>query len=90
MGILRTYEDGYVLQRNRYNQIELIVMQTHELIKKNMVGYIRDGYFYVLCWENDNYYKVPFARNKLWFDALTSDPEYIAIRELPQIYVITV
>ena len=84
--LIKNYDGTLVLRPGRWNQMETKVMPLHNLISKEMLGWVKTNIYWVLIWD-DKYFKVPFARNRLWFDALTGDPEFIAIRELPQIYL---
>ena len=85
--LIKDYDGTLVLRPGRWNQMETKVMPLHNLIHKEMLGWVRTNIYWILIWDNEKYFKVPFARNKLWFMALTSEPEFIAIRELDQIYL---
>ena len=89
MGVFKEYNDGLVVATQRYNQIQPKTIQLHELIQKKMVGYTRVALrYWVVYWESDRYFKSFFAKNDVWFNALTSDLQYAIIKELPQIYLI--
>lgn len=88
MGILKSYPDGLVLPTGRYRQFETKVMLIPDLLKKKLKGYVKDGIYWIIYLEENKYYKVPFARNTLWFKALASEPEFVSIGKLPQIYLI--
>jgi len=87
-GILKKYPDGWIFPVGRYNQFETRAVLLSELLKKELVGYVKDGIYWMIYWEDDQYYRAPFAKNYWWFKALTSEPEFQALGELPQIYLI--
>jgi len=88
MGILKKYDDGFVLPLIRYRQMEMRFIQLHDLFKFKIIGYINDGYYFLLAVDKDNYFKIPFARNKKWFEALMTEEMFVPLRDIPQIYVI--
>ena len=89
MGILKEYEDGFVIPALRFNQIENRNIQLHFLMQKKMVGYvIINGAYIIVFWENERYYKSLFAKNRMWFDALAAEPQFQCVKSLPQIVVI--
>ena len=85
--LIKNYDGTLVLRPGRWEQMEVRAMPLHDLINKEMLGWVKTNIYWVLIWHNERYFKVPFARNKLWFMALTSDPEFAPIRELSQIYI---
>ena len=89
LGILKKYEDGYVLPVIRFKQIPRVALTTRAVLNKEAIGYIVVGdFFWVLYRENDNYFRMLFAKNILWWRALTNEPEYACIAALPQVYLI--
>jgi len=85
--LIKDYDGTLVLRPGRWTQIEDKIIPLHELIRKEMLGWVKTNIYWVLIWDNERYFKVPFARNRLWFMALTSEPEFISIRKLKQIYL---
>jgi len=88
MSIIKTYTDGMVIPAGRYNQFEEKNIPIYYLLKKQLIGYVNIGRIFVIYFENERYYRCFFAKNKLWFDALTAEPEYNCIKELSQFIII--
>lgn len=84
----KNYGKDLVLAANRYNQIEIKHLMPYSLLKKELIGYVNEGLHWIIYREGDRLYKTFFAKNNLWFRALTSEPEFLSIQELPQIYLI--
>ena len=74
----------------RFYQLKSVRKTPYDLIGLNIGGWVvTDHGFWLVCLEDESgaFIRIPFAPNKAWFDALTSQPPYDAIRDLPQIYV---
>ena len=72
-----------------WRQLEVRHHFPFDLLKKNIKGYVDDGSaIWLLYEEAGRWIRVPFARNRKWFEAMVSEPEMVAFRELPQIYVV--
>ena len=89
MGILKNYNDGMVVSEQRFNQIQNKWTMICDLLSKKLIGYVvYRNLYWIVFWEDERYWKTPFARNREWFNALTSNVEFHCIRNLPQIYII--
>jgi len=89
MGIIKNYKDGLVVAAVRYNQFTPRNLSPYELLNKKLIGYVfLNGMYFVVFWDNDKYYRSFFAKNVLWFEALTSEPQFACIKELPQLLLI--
>ena len=88
MGILKKYDDGFVVARDRYLQFPIKKIQFVKLLKMRMLGYVGESGYWVICYDDSKYFRVPFARNDVWFKALTSEPEFASIGALPQVVLI--
>ena len=84
----KKYGEDIVLAAGRYNQITVKNSLPHCLLKKDLIGYVNIGLHWIVYREEGKLFKSFFAKNSLWFKALTSEPEFTAIKELPQIYLI--
>jgi len=91
VGFIKRKGTILALSPEKFLQMEARYISLYLLIKKNIFGYCATstGQYWVLCKEKDGkYFRVPFAKNHLWFKALTAEFEYRFIKELPQIYII--
>ncbi len=88
MGILKKYNDGYVLPAIRYRQFVPKSVQMHKLITMRMIGWVRDNGYWIICREDERYIKVFFAPNDVWFRALCTIPVLAVVKDLPQITLI--
>jgi hypothetical protein len=88
LGILKEYPDGYVLPEKRYNQIKPKTVQPYQLLSRDLIGYVWNNGCWIIYREEDQYYKSFFAKNMLWFNAMTTGSQFALIGKLPQIYVI--
>ena len=70
-----------------FDQLEVRHHLPFELLRKNLVGYVCFNMVWILYKEEELLIRVPFARNRLWFRAIVSDPEFSAVSKLPQIYI---
>lgn len=89
LGIIKFKGGVYTLAPHRFNQIPMKTYIPWVLLKKKILGYcVVNRVYWLLIQEIDNSYsKIPFARNELWFKAMTSEPEFVAIANLNQIYI---
>lgn len=87
--MIRRKGNSLVLSSDVFDQLEVRYHFPFEVLKKNLVGYAYLGVVYLLYEEDKALIKVPFARNRLWFKAIASDPEFSALSKLPQIYVVS-
>ena len=71
-----------------FNQLEVKVLFPIDLLKKKVLGYTNVGIICVLYEEGGKIVKVPFAKNRKWFQAMVSEPEWAALASIPQIYVV--
>lgn len=71
-----------------FRQLEIKRHFPYEVLSKKILGYISLGVIWLIYEERDKLIKVPFARNRKWFDAIVSDVEFAVIGRLPQIYVV--
>lgn len=89
LGILKKYDDGYVLPEKRWLQIRHKLLLPHQAVLKELVGYVKIGANYWLLYrESEEYFKSFFAKNSLWWNAIINEPEYVVIGKLKQVYVI--
>ena len=77
-----------VMAPGAFKQLEIRRLFPFDLLKKKIVGYADLGVIWVLFEEGESIVKVPFARNRKWFDAIMSEPEFSALGGLRQIYII--
>lgn len=89
IGLIKMKGHSPCIAPGRFYQIEAVKITPYDAIRLNIGGYaVTDKGFWLICREDaGNFIRVPFAPNKVWFEALTSSPPYDAIRELPQIFV---
>jgi len=71
-----------------FSQLESKFHFPFDLMRKRILGYVNLGVIWILYEEEEQIIKVPFARNKKWFEAIISEPEFAALRNLKHIYVI--
>jgi hypothetical protein len=93
MGIMKRMADGYTLPDGRFEQLPRRMLPFFYLVTRTkMCGWsLKGGIYWIICKgdpDKDPYYKVPFAHNELWFRALTEMPEFAAIAELPQVFLV--
>ena len=88
-GLIKMKGDAYTISPERFEQIPVECAQPIELLKREMLGYVGSGgWHWIICSLGEGKYcRVPFARNRLWFQALTSEFEFKCIGALPQIFV---
>lgn len=89
-GIIKKLGQTTTIPRGRFDQFAIMIVPPHEFLKQKMIGYVDDGTFWLICHDEkaEMFIRIPFARNRVWFDALTSEVEFFCIRALPQIYLI--
>lgn len=80
----------WTVSPERFNQMQSRSVQPWYLRKIELIGYCVDlnGVYWLISETKDGYVKVQFAKNRYWFDAFTSEIEFLFIRDLPQIYVV--
>ena len=88
LGLIKQKGGVFALSPERFCQIPVKHLQPYDILRKEMLGYAISGFYWVIAKDDENYVRVPFARNEFWFKALTSDVEYSCIARLPQIYII--
>jgi len=79
--------NSLVIAPGTFDQLEVKSLFPFDLMKKKVVGYINLDRIWVLYEEDEKIIKVPFARNILWFRAMVSEPEFAALKQVPQIYI---
>ncbi len=77
-----------VMAPGTFQQLEIKHHFPFDLLKKKIIGYISLGMIWILYEEKESIIRTPFARNRKWFKAITSDPEFAVLARLPQIYVV--
>lgn len=88
LGIMKYLGGSLTITAGRFNQLEIKRVTPHTLLKMKMAGYVYSNIVWVICKSGENtFVRVPFAKNKLWFDAFTSEVEFASIKELPQIFI---
>lgn len=70
-----------------FAQLEKRYLFPFDLMKKKVLGYVCADIIWMLYEEEGKLVKVPFARNIAWLVAILSEPEYLALRKVPQIYL---
>ena len=79
--------NSLVIAPGVFAQLEVNQLFPFDLMKKKIIGYVNSDMIWVLYEEDEKLIKVPFARNKLWLRAIVSEPEFAALKQMPQIYV---
>ena len=87
--MIRRKGNNLVLTSDIFDQLEVRHHFPFEVLKKNPIGYVYLDMVYLLYEEEKALIRVPFARNRLWFKAIASDPGFSALSKLPQIYVVS-
>lgn len=89
LGLLKMKGETLTLAPHRFDQMQAKYYLAWVLLKKQILGYaVINGWYWLIVRDSEGVYvKVPFARNEVWFRALTSDPEFMSIAQLPQIYI---
>lgn len=89
LGLAKYKGEALTMTRVRFEQIQIRNLQPYVLLKTNMISYAIFGIFWVLFKDDKGgFFRVPFAKNKLWFDAMASEIEFSSIAELPQVYIV--
>ena len=87
-GIIKTKGECLTLHPNRFAQMKTKYYQPWKIAQTPLVGYANiNGFYWLIAKEDEDFIRVPFAKNEAWFDALTSDMDWIFIKRLPQIYI---
>lgn len=84
----KNYGEDLVMAANRYHQIEVKNLMPYHLVKTEMVAYVNDSSYWVIYRKGNLIFRSFFAKNGLWFKALSSELEFGPIKELPQMYLI--
>lgn len=81
--------DTPCLAPERFLPMEVKRLMPFEIIKKDILGWANwNGIYWLIIREGDGkYIRVPFAKNKKWFDAMLSEIEFAPISELCQIFI---
>ena len=91
LGLIKIKGDVLSIAPERFNQMETKYYQPWKFLKLQILGYVViDGFYCLIAKEGEKHLKIPFARNKDWFKALISEPEFNFIQDLPQIYITSV
>jgi len=77
-----------VMAPGTFQQLEVKHHFPFDLMKKKVLGYVNMEKVWVLYEEDGKIIKAAFARNMRWFGAMVSDPEFTALRQVPQIYIV--
>jgi hypothetical protein len=85
--MIKNREGSYYLTEGIFRQIEAKYHFPYELLNKKLLGYVLRNIVWIIYKENEAFIKVPFARNRVWFKAMLTDPELCAMAKLPQIYI---
>lgn len=87
--MIRRKGNSLVLTKDIFGQLETRYHFPFEMLKKNPIGYVCLDIVYLLYEDERALIKVPFARNRLWFRAMVSEPEFAVLAKLPQVYVVS-
>lgn len=79
--------NSLVIAPSTFDQLETRSLFPFDLMKKKVIGYINLNIIWVLYEEDEKIIKVPFARSILWFRVIASEPEFMALKQVPQIYI---
>ena len=71
-----------------FSQLEVKHLFPFDLMRKEIVGFADYGIIWIIYKEEENFIRVPFARNRKWFIAMTSEPEMAILGRVKQIYVV--
>lgn len=77
-----------VISPGVFKQLESRFHFPFEVMKKDVIGYVCTDMVWLLYREGEALIRTPFARNRLWFKAIISCPEFAALTRLPQIYLV--
>lgn len=87
-GLIGQAEDVRTLRGGHFSQIETKNKQIYDIINLNVLGRVVHPTGIWLVYKiGDLYFKTYFAKNQLWFDAITSDPQLIYLRGIEQLYL---
>ena len=87
--LIRRRGNNQVLSADIFSQLETRHHFPFEVLSKKLVGFVCVNMIYLLYEDGPTLIKVPFARNRLWFRAIISDPGFSALSQLPQVYVVS-
>lgn len=88
-GLIRMKKDLPIIAPERFNQLKTVYLNPYTLLKMEVLGYaVPSEVYWVICkLAEGKYVKIPFAKNRQWFEALTSEVAFAFVAKLPQIYV---
>ena len=93
MGLIKMKGDSYALAPERFFQMRIAIRVHSNIILDKWLGYVnmpddlQCQYWLIMKTKNKGYLRYPFAKNHKWWDAITSEPQFSAIADLPQIYI---
>lgn len=77
-----------VFARHVFNQFEMEYRFPHDLLGEKLLGYVNYGCVWVIYEKDSKIYKVPFAKNRAFFNCIVSALGLEMIGNLPQIYIV--
>ena len=77
-----------VFARHVFVQFEREFRFPHDLLGEELLGYVDYGCIWVIYEKDRKIYKVPFAKNREFFNCIVSALGLELIRSLPQIYIV--
>lgn len=87
--MIRRRGNSLVLSEDIFKQLETRHHFPFELLNKDLAGYVYHGVVYIIYREREALIRVPFARNRLWYRAIMSDPGFSVLSRLSQIYIVS-
>ena len=89
-GLFKQKGKVWSITPERFGQLPSKLFQPWAIRRIEIIGYsvTQDGMHWLIAEFDNGYVKIPFAKNRLWFDAFSSEVEFAFIRDLTQIYVI--
>lgn len=90
MEIIGQYKDSKVLPIWRFDQMEIRHKQVYETLLLKVVGIVRkpEGSIWLVYKSGSSYFKTYFAKNQLWFNAITSDEQLKYLKDVEQIFLV--
>ena len=81
--------DTLSLAPERFVQMKPVSCAPWTMLRKNIFAYvIFDGVYWLLCKEGEGEYtRILFAKNEVWYRAISSEAEFAFVRGLPQVYI---
>jgi hypothetical protein len=77
-----------VMAPGTFEQLRTEYLFPVQLMKKQILGYAVSDKIWIIYQDEREMVRVPFARNRKWFQAMLSEPEFAAFGKLPQIYIV--